>query len=78
MSFQKGLQKEVISKVFTYKLIIDQVNECRQCIHDYLLVSFDYLFDETEMFGQNACTVLLCCLTITRRRCEIIPGIMRL
>ena len=40
----KRLSKKVISKVFTYKLIIDQVNVCRQCIHDFLIVSFDFLF----------------------------------
>ena len=38
----KRLSKKVISKVFTYKLIIDQVNVCRQCIHDFLIVSFDF------------------------------------
>ena len=45
MSFQKGFQKKVISKVFTYKLIIDQVNVCRQFIHDFLIVSFDFNCD---------------------------------
>ena len=43
MSFQRGFKKKVISKVFNYKLIIDQVNACRQRIHDFLLVSFDFI-----------------------------------
>ena len=41
-AFKKAFKKKVISKVFAYKLVIDQVNVCRQCIHDFLLVSFDF------------------------------------
>ena len=47
MSFQKAFKKG-ISKAFTYKLIIDQVNVSRQCIHDFLIVSFDLLTCHTR------------------------------
>ena len=63
MSFQKGFQRKVISKVFTYKLIIDQVNVCRQCtcIHDFLIVSFD-------LFSFSLFSVCLtCCYSFTNK-----------
>ena len=40
LSFQKGFQK-IISKTINYKLAIDQVIVCTQCIHDFFIVSFD-------------------------------------
>ena len=61
----KRLSKKVISKVFTYKLIIDQVNVCRQCIHDFLIVSFDFLIQWTsylDLWNQLYCGLHLGCL----------------